>query len=254
MQRVMRLITLPTELFPRQLLLAAAFCVLTQIPGFAADRTHVLFNGKDLAAWRKPKGDWLAAKTVLLDPADPEKFVVEPGEGLLVNGVKGHSVNLVTEAEFGDLEAHVEFWIPKHSNSGVYLMGRYEIQIYDSYGVEKDKYPGIECGGIYGRWINEKNLEGHSPSVNASKPPGEWQTFDITFRAPRFDTDGKKIVNARMVKVVHNGKVIHENVELTGPTRSAMSNQEKPTGPILLQGNHGPVAFRNLRVTEVELK
>ncbi len=213
-----------------------------------------LFNGKDLTGWRKPTDDWMAAKAVSLDPADPDKFLVAPGEGILVNGEKGHSVNLISEPEFGDIEAHMEFWIPKHSNSGVYLMGRYEIQIFDSFGVEKDKYPGIECGGIYGRWLNEKNVEGHSPRVNASKPAGQWQTFDIIFRAPRFDGSGKKIENAKMVKVIHNGKVIHENVELNGPTRSALSEKEKPTGPILLQGNHGPVAFRNLRVKAVEME
>ena len=133
-------------------------------------------------------------------------------------------------------------------------MGRYEIQIYDSYGIEKDKYPGIECGGIYGRWIKEMNVEGHSPRVNASKPPGEWQSFDITFRAPRFDASGNKTENARMVKVIHNGKIIHENVELTGPTRSALWENEKPGGPLRLQGNHGPVAFRNLWIKPVVIK
>ena len=115
----------------------------------------------------------------------------------MVNGEKGRAKDFVTEKEFGDAEVHVEFCIPKHSNSGVYLMGCYEIQIYDSYGVEKDKYPGIECGGIYGRWINEKNVEGHSPRVNVSKPAGEWQSFDITFRAPRFDSSGEKVENAK---------------------------------------------------------
>jgi hypothetical protein len=84
--------------------------------------------------------------------------------------------------------------------------------------------------------------------VNATKPPGEWQSFDITFRAPRFDADGKKVSNAKFVKVVHNGKVIHENVDLTGPTRAAHWDDEKPAGPIMLQGDHGPVAYRNLRV------
>jgi hypothetical protein len=116
--------------------------------------------------------------------------------------------------------------------------------------VEKDKYPGIECGGIYPRWINEANVEGHSPRVNASKPPGEWQSFDIDFRAPRFDAGGKKIENARVVKVVHNGKLIHENVELKGPTRGGMANDEKAVGPLRLQGDHGPVAYRNIRITE----
>src|SRR5437764_4803506 len=190
----------------------------------------------------------MTAKAVALDPAKSEKLAIIPGEGVLVNGPAGKAKDFVTEKEFGDVEVHVEFCIPKHSNSGVYLMGRYEIQIYDSYGVEKDKYPGIECGGIYGRWINEKNVEGHSPRVNASKPAGEWQTFDITFRAPRFDSNGKKIENARFVRVVHNGKIIHENVELSGPTRATLWEDEKNTGPLRLQGNHGPVAYRNLRV------
>ena len=161
-------------------------------------------------------------------------------------------MNLLTEAEFGDIELHVEFCIAKHSNSGVYLQGRYEIQVYDSFGVEKSEYPGIECGGIYPRWINEQNVGGHSPRVNASKPAGEWQSFDITFRAPRFDASGKKVANAKMVRVRHNGQLVHENVELKGPTRSAQWEDEKPTGPILLQGDHGPVAYRNLRVKRVQ--
>jgi hypothetical protein len=217
-------------------------------------RAQVSFNGKDLTGWRKPTGDWLVAESVGLNPTNAERFSILPGHGILVNGAKGNTVELLTEAEFGDVEVHAEFCIPKHSNSGVYLMGRYEIQIYDSYGVEKDKYPGIECGGIYGRWIKETNVEGHSPRVNASKPAGEWQSFDITFRAPRFDASGKKTENARMVKVIHNGKIIHENVELTGPTRSALWENEKPAGPLRLQGNHGPVAFRNLRIKSIEIR
>ena len=221
--------------------------ILLQTASFADD----LFNGKDLAGWRKPTGDWVAAKVVSLDPTNAEKFVITSGEGILINGAKGKSVNLISATEFADVEVHVEFCIPKNSNSGVYLMGRYEIQIYD---VEKPNYPGQECGGIYGRAAGEQTVEGHSPRVNVSKPPGEWQTFDITFRAPRFDASGKKIANAKMVKVVHNGEVIHENVELNGPTRSGISENENPTGPIMLQGNHGPVAFRNLRVRRVDLK
>jgi hypothetical protein len=209
-------------------------------------------NLSDLEAWRQPTGEWMIAKAVSLNPTNAERFAFKPGEGILVNGPNGKSVDLVSKQEFGDIEAHVEFCIPKHSNSGVYLMGRYEIQVYDSYGVEKDKYPGIECGGIYGRWINQTNVEGHSPRVNASKPPGEWQTFDITFRAPRFDSAGHKISNAKVVKVVHNGKVIHENVELNGPTRGAMAEDEKPAGPIRLQGDHGPVAYRNLKVKRLD--
>jgi len=235
-------------------LLVAILLGLAPAGGFGAEKTQVLFDGKDLAGWRTPTGTWSVVKAVSLDPADPEKFVLAPGHGVLVNCSRGHTVDLVSEPEFGDMQAHVEFCITKHSNSGVYLMGRYEMQVYDSFGVVKDKYPGIECGGIYPRWINAQDVEGHSPRVNASKPPGQWQTFDITFRAPRFDTSGKKIANAKVVKLVHNGVVVHENVELNGPTRGAMSDEEKPTGPIRLQGDHGPVAYRNLRVKAIELK
>src|SRR3990172_5826650 len=142
----------------------------------------------------------------------------------------------------------VEFKVPKGSNSGVYFMGRYEVQVYDSFGVVKDHYPGIECGGIYPRWINNQNVNGHSPRVNASLAPGQWQTFDVVFRAPRFDATGKKTGNGKFVKVVHNGKLIHENVELTGPTRAALDDQEKPASPLMLQGDHGPVAYRSVRV------
>jgi hypothetical protein len=245
----------PAQYTPLHLLpLVAALIVLAQAASLAADTTQVLFNGKDLAGWRKPIGSWTAVKSVALDPAKPQNFLVTPGEGVLLNSANGHTVDLVTEAEFGDFEAHIEFCISKHSNSGVYLMGRYEVQVYDSYGIAKDEYPGIECGGIYPRWINEKNVEGHSPRVNASKPPGEWQSFDITFRAPRFDAAGKKIANAKIVKLVHNGKIIHENLELNGPTRGPLWEDEKSTGPIRLQGDHGPVAYRNLRVKTVELK
>ena len=108
---------------------------------------------------------------------------------------------------------------------------------------------------IYPRWTPARNeFEGHSPRVNASKPPGEWQAFDVVFRAPRFDADGKKTENAKFVKVAHNGQVVHENVEVTGPTRAAAFDDEKPAGPLLLQGDHGPVAYRNIRIKKVELK
>ncbi len=240
-------------LLPR-FLISVVLLSLAPLAALAAGKTQVLFDGKDLAGWRKPTGDWVIAKAVSLDAADATKFVITPGQGIVVNGATGRTAHLVTEPEFGDMELHIEFCLTRHSNSGVYVMGRYEVQVYDSFGVEKDKYPGIECGGIYPRWINEKNVEGHSPRVNASKPAGEWQNFDITFRAPRFDAAGKKIANARFVKVLHNGKLIHENVEVSGPTRSPMWEDEKPTGPIQLQGDHGPIAYRNIRVKALALK
>jgi hypothetical protein len=216
-------------------------------------KSECLFDGEDFAGWTRPLGDWMTAEGVEVDSMKPEAFAIAPGEGVMVNGINGRTVDLVTETEFGDLALHVEFCIPKHSNSGVYLEGRYEVQVYDSFGVEKDAYPGIECGGIYPRWINEHNVDGHSPRINASKPAGQWQSFDIVFRAPRFDSTGRKVANARVLSVLHNGQRVHENVELNGPTRSAHWDDEKPQGPILLQGDHGPVAYRNLRVKRIQL-
>jgi hypothetical protein len=218
---------------------------------FGASATMDL-TATGLMAWRRPIGDWMSVQAVAIHPVDPAKFSIDPGQGVLINGTKGRTLDLISEAQFGDVEVHVEFCIPKGSNSGVYLMGRYEVQIYDSYGIVKPQYPGIECGGIYPRWTSERpQFEGHSPRVNASKPPGQWQSFDIVFHAPRFDDSGRKISNARFVKVVHNGKVVHEDVEVSGPTRAAHWETEAATGPLLLQGDHGPVAFRNLRVKAI---
>jgi hypothetical protein len=216
-------------------------------------QSEIVFDGTDFAGWREPRGDWVVADSVALDPARPESFALAAGDGIMVNGPNGRTSDLISEREFGDVDLHVEFCIPKHSNSGVYLQGRYEIQVYDSYGIGHEAYPGIECGGIYPRWINDQNVEGHSPRLNASRPPGQWQSFDIVFRAPRFDGDGKKVSNAKVIRVAHNGKVVQENVELSGPTRSAHWNDEKRLGPILLQGDHGPVAYRNLRLKELQL-
>lgn len=214
-----------------------------------------IFWGKNLHGWKSKSddktGDWQVAGSVPVDQSNPKLFAIQPGEGILVNGKTGRTVNLFTKGEHGDVEAHVEFVVPQGSNSGIYFQGRYEIQVLDSFGVTKPKYS--DCGGIYQRWADGKGFEGHAPKVNASKAPGEWQTFDVTFRAPRFDAAGKKIENARFVKVVHNGKLIHENVEVTGPTRAAAFGDEQPKGPIMLQGDHGPVAYRDLRIKIVEL-
>jgi len=212
-----------------------------------------LFNGKDLTGWRQPAGEWRSAGAVSLDPADDKKFALEPGQGVLVNGAQGRTVDLLSDFEHGDVEAHIEFVVPKGSNSGVYFQGRYEIQVFDSWGVEHPKHS--DCGGIYERWKNDKGYEGHAPRVNASKAPGQWQSFDVVFRAPRFDASGKKTENARFLKVAHNGQIVHENVEVTGPTRAAhWENDEKPLGPLMLQGDHGPVAYRNLRLKPLKLK
>jgi hypothetical protein len=188
-----------------------------------------------------------------MDPGDQKRFAIQPGTGVLVNGAKGRTVNLLTETEHGDVEAHIEFLVPKNSNSGVYFLGRYEIQILDSWGVEAPKYG--DCGGVYASCSEPKpDFGGRGPNVNASRPPGEWQYFDVLFRAPRFDAEGKKVENARFVKVVHNGKVVHQNVEVPRPTCAAQWLDEKPTGPLMLQGDHGPVAYRNLMLKPARLK
>ena len=218
-----------------------------------APAAELRLDAKDLTGWR-PTGDWQTAQAVSLRPADPTQFDLQPGVGIYVNGPKGRTLNLLTETELGDAQVHIEFCIPRKSNSGVYLMGRYEVQVFDSFGVKNDKYPGLECGGIYPRWSLERNeFEGHSPRTNASKPPGEWQSFDIVFRAPRFDAAGRKTADARFVKVTHNGQTIHENVILGGPTRAAAFEDEKPRGPLMLQGDHGPVAYRNIRLQPLQL-
>ena len=213
---------------------------------------QVLFNGKDLTGWHKPTGEWKAVGAVSLSSEDSKQFDAAPGTGVLVNNPKGKTVNLISEFEHGDVEAHVEFVVPKNSNSGVYFQGRYEIQILDSWGVKEPKYG--DCGGVYASCSEPKpDFKGRPPSTNASKPPGEWQTFDVLFRASRFDANGKKIENAKFVKVTHNGQVVHENVEVLRPTCAARWLDEKATGPLMLQGDHGPVAYRNIRLKPVEL-
>jgi hypothetical protein len=215
----------------------------------------VLFNGENLDGWKSKSDDktggWAVAGRVAVDESNARKFSIQPGKGVLVNGETGRTVNLFTKRQHGDVEAHIEFVVPQGSNSGIYFQGRYEIQVLDSFGVKKPKYS--DCGGIYQRWANGKGFEGHAPKVNVSKAPGEWQSFDVVFRAPRFNKTGKKVENGRFIKVVHNGVLIHQNVEVTGSTRAAAFGDEKATGPIMLQGDHGPVAYRNLKIRPIKL-
>jgi hypothetical protein len=237
---------------PRRGTAVALFLALGLSPTWAADPAANTILPADLSAYRSPTAEWEAVQAVILDPADFSRLKTVPGTGVLVNGSEGRTVDLLTREEFGDIEVHVEFCISKKSNSGIYLMGRYEVQIYDSYGVAKDQYPGIECGGIYPRWTSDRGeFEGHSPRVNASKAAGQWQAFDITFRAPRFNAVGDKTAHAKFIRVVHNGQLVHDNVEVTGPTRAAHWNSESPTGPLMIQGDHGPVAIRNVVVRRI---
>jgi hypothetical protein len=235
--------------FAAVLLLSLPSVALAEEPGWVT-----LFSGKNLDAWHSPAKEWYAASEVVLQPDNPRRLVGKPGEGALVNG-KGRTANLVSKEAYTDLAVHVEFLIPRGSNSGVKLMGRYEIQIYDSHG--RKELTGSDCGGVYprGEMLPKYHTidKGVPPRTNACRPAGEWQTLNIEFRAPRFDADGKKVENARFVKVTLNGEVVHENVELKHPTGAAWRlEKEVAKGPLLLQADHGPVAFRNVRVRPLE--
>jgi hypothetical protein len=207
-------------------------------------------DGK-LDAFKKTDGQWFFTDEVKTDPQNPKKLAATAGKGsILVNGAKGRAIDLVTKEEFGDCELHLEFLIAKGSNSGVKLQELYEIQILDSFG--KTKLTGDDCGGIYPRAnllpVYKYLDEGIAPKVNACKAPGEWQSLDIVWQSPRFDKEGKKTANGKFVKVMLNGKVIHDNQEVETPTGHNWTRKETPRGPILLQGDHGPVAFRDVRV------
>lgn len=223
------------------------------LPEIKADPAEwkTMIEGTELAGWKKPAGLWETVGEVTIDPADEKKLIAKPGNGILYNGPKGRTQDIFSTAEFGDCAVHIEFMVSKNSNSGVYFQGAYELQILDSFGIEKSDHPGGECGGLYQRWDpargkGNEGFEGHSPSKNVSRAPGEWQSFDVIFQAPKFDDAGKKIADAKFIKVVHNGTVVHENVELHGSTRGG--GPEKAMGPFRLQGDHGPVAFRNFKV------
>lgn len=208
---------------------------------------------KDLGMFRQPTGEWYVAGDARVATGDDCRLTGSPGRGVLVNGKDGKTDNLTTRKEWGDIEVQLEFLIPRGSNSGVKLQGVYEIQIADTWKVAHPT--GNDCGGIYPRAQLDTNPpkyyhidQGIAPKVNAAKSPGQWQTLDIVFRAPRFDANGRKIGNARFEKVLLNGKLIHDNVEVAHPTGHVWREPEHALGPLFLQADHGPVAFRNLRV------
>ena len=194
------------------------------------------FNGKNLEGW-KQKGpadkSHLMVGTAKLNPNNPRTFVVSKDGHELINAKAG-GVDFYSEAVFGDALIEVEVMVPQGSNSGVYVMGEYEIQVLDSFG--RKKLGGGDMGAIYGA---------APPRVNAYKKPGEWQKYEIHFRAPRF-AGGKKTTNAKFLKVIFNGQLLHENVEMKKATPGGVDGKEKPKGPLMFQGNHGPVAYRNI--------
>lgn len=218
----------------------------------AADepKADAVFNGKDLtglkACVKDQKNNWKAVSSVKLDPAADTKLIGEGAGGqadsVLLNTANG--TDLATEKRYGDCEIHAEFMLAKKSDSGLFLHGLYQLQIGDNFGTPDDKMSEGDCGGI--SWTSK-------PKTNACLAPGQWQTVNIVFQAPRFDDKGKKTTKAKFVKVTLNGKVIQENVNVDEPTGGGLEEPESPTGPLVIQGLEGTVAYRNVRVV-VNLK
>lgn len=182
-----------------------------------------LFNGRDLSGWHLRHADGKNAWTVQ--------------DGVLVNTER--ATDFVTDASFGSCELYVEFMVPQGSNSGVYLQGRYEVQIADTAGVDP---PNMGCcGAVYSKAV---------PSENAARPAGEWQTFHITFHSAKLDAEGKVTEQAR-ITVVHNGKTVVDNVTVDSPTGGQLDNDHGKPGPILIQGDHGPIHYRRIALKAI---
>ena len=193
----------------------------------------ILFDGKDLSKWRSEDGT-------------PAKWIANNG---YMESVKG-SGYLFTRQNFGDIQLHVEWATPVppsgtsqgRGNSGVFPMGLYEIQVLDSY--ENDTYPDGQAAAVYGQY---------PPLVNACLPPGAWQSYDIVFRRPRFDADGKLLEPAR-VTVFQNGILVQDNVKLWGPTTWLQHLPYEPHPdklPLSLQDHGNPVRYRNIWLREL---
>jgi hypothetical protein len=198
----------------------------------------VLFDGRSLAGWRSADHAGEPAKA---------KWKVADGYMEVMAGTGG----IESKEAFGDAQLHVEWRAPtppkgesqERGNSGVFLMGRYEVQVLDSY--HNVTYPDGQAGSVYGQF---------PPLVNASRPPGEWQTYDIVFHRPRFDANGKVTSPAR-ITVLHNGVLVQDNVELSGPTahQTRPPYEKHPDAlPMMLQDHGNPVRFRNIWVRKLE--
>ena len=193
----------------------------------------VLFDGKDLSQWESNKGG-------------PAGWKVVNGAIELVPG----SGDIHTKKAFGDCQLHVEWAEPNpphgkdqgRGNSGVYLMSRYELQVLDSY--QNETYADGQAGAIYAQT---------PPLVNACRPPGEWQTYNIVWHGPRFAEDGK-VLRPAHITVFQNGVLVQDNTELTGPTdymHRPPYAQHPPKMPLLLQDHDQPVRFRNIWIREL---
>ena len=194
---------------------------------------------------------------VTADLSDLNEFSTSKGTGILVNlsDEENRGSNLFTKKDFGDIDLELDYMMARGSNSGIYLQGRYEVQLEDTWGAQNPT--SASNGGIY-EYLDGSDPEGdqgyggHPPRYNASRAPGLWQHLEISFQAPRFSDNGKKIENAKILQVKLNGVIVQENVELLEPTRGTIDTQEKATGPLRFQGDHGAVAFRNIKITNYD--
>lgn len=207
----------------------------------------------DLSAFKNPPGSWSVAGDAFVDINQTGVLTTVGGYGILVNNPANQNAgDLVTKTEYGDMDLELDYLLAKGANSGIYLQDRYEIQLMDSWGTKTPTYS--DNGGIYERWDESRGkgregYEGYAPRQNASKAPGLWQHLKISFQAPRFDASGHKTENAKMLRVELNGVLIHEDVELQGPTRGAVSNEEQALAALRFQGSFGAAAFRNITIT-----
>ncbi|MFT5049770.1 MAG: glucose/arabinose dehydrogenase [Chlamydiales bacterium] len=224
--------------------LTSKFVAKTVEPPPARDEDQVgwlrLSYGDALDAWHSTGWELCDAQ---LDPDDPTRFKTSPGVNALTNTADSDGSGpspYISKALFGDCELSLSFMLPEGGNSGVYMMGRYEVQLCDSEG--KRDPNRADCGGIG----SGPEWPGSAPSHNMFKRPGTWHELVIDFRAPRFDAVGKKTEHARFVSVEIDGTQVQENVEVPHPTDGALTDKEASLGPILLQGDRGPVAYGSI--------
>jgi hypothetical protein len=207
---------------------------------------------QDLSSFAPTSNNWSIVAAVNL-PQGKSAFKTKRGSGVLINDpTDKQRQGIMTNWDHGDMDLDVEVMLPPGSNSGIYLQGRYEVQLLDSWGKARATFG--DMGGIYQRYdeAQQYGWEGMAPAMNAAKAPGLWQHLTIEFRAPKFNDRGEKIEDARLISVKLNGVTIHENVRLTGPTRGPIGPDEVARGPLFIQGDHGPVAKSKLSVEECE--
>ena len=219
---------------PQPPIITPGTCSTQETPGKAPSDAVVLFDGKDLSHWKNGKGQeagWAVADGAMLG---------KPGAG-----------DVISKDEFGDCQLHIEWATPTppkgsdqgRGNSGIMFFGRYEIQVLDNF--ENITYPDGQAGAVYGQT---------PPLVNASRPPGQWQAYDIAFTAPRFKEDGS-VESPAYVTIFHNGVLVQNHTELLGPMKfRGLPKYQKhgEKGPILLQDHGNPVRYRNIWVRQIK--